>query len=199
MGGHVLALDTILSAVFFFAGKWTPELRRNQSRDVFRFLLCRLYDQGRGQLMNAELTLAQGTLAQKLGLSRQWVGELLERLKEAGWIEYYAPVLEDGMRGSTIFRVGRQLKRLLVMLWKSKRRLPAGRQGKKPVKSDANNPWQFSPSIEEKRHQQILEQENTPPSPEILKRIPLLKRWLDRGTGEAGQKAPSSPPQSAHA
>jgi hypothetical protein len=174
MSSGILALDTILSATFCFVGRWSPALKRNQSRELLRFLLCRLYDQGRGQLMNAQFTLAQGTLAHKSGLSRQWVGELLDRLQDAGWIEYYAPVLDDGMRGSTIFRVGRQLKRLLVMLQKSKRR-------KTPAKSDANKAWQFSPSQEEKRHLQILEQETIPPKPEVLKRIPLLKQWLERG------------------
>jgi len=201
MGKDVLALDTIISAVFCFAGKWTPELKGNQSRDLLRFLLCRLYDQSRGQLVNAQLTLAQGTLASKLGLSRQWVGALLERLQEAGWIEYYAPVLSEGMRGSTIFRVGGQLKRLLLMLLKSKRRLPAlphrqagGRQGKTSRKPADNNPWQFSPSQEERRQQQLLEQENTPPTPELLKRIPLLQRWLDRGRGSEGKEDASESP-----
>jgi DNA-binding Lrp family transcriptional regulator len=174
MGGHILALDVVLSAVFFFAGKWTPALKRNQSRDLLRFLLCRLYDQGRGDLGRAQLTLAQGTLARKLGLSRQWVGELLDRLQDAGWIEYYAPVLDDGMRGSTIFRVGRQLKRLLVMLLKSRKRTT-------PAKSYDNNRWRFSPSNEEKRQRTILEKENTPPRPELLRRIPLLRQWLNRG------------------
>jgi DNA-binding Lrp family transcriptional regulator len=174
MGSGVLALDVVLSAVFFFAGKWSPALKRNQSRDLLRFLLCRLYDQGRGDLGRAQLTLAQSTVARKLGLSRQWIGELLARLQSAGWIEYYSPVLEDGMRGSCIFRVGRQLKRLLVMLLKSRKR-------KTPTKSDANKAWQFSPSHEEKRQKAILEQENRPPRPEILKRIPLLKAWLERG------------------
>jgi hypothetical protein len=174
MGSGVLALDVVLSAVFFFAGKWTPALKRNQSRDLLRFLLCRLYDQSRGQLASGHVTLAQGTLARKLGLSRQWVGILLTRLQEAGWIEYAAPVLDDGMRGSTIFRVGRQLKRLLVMLLKARTR-------KTPAKSHDNDRWRFSPSDEEKRQKAILEKENRPPKPEILKRIPLLKAWLDRG------------------
>jgi DNA-binding Lrp family transcriptional regulator len=177
MGRGVLALDVILSAVFFFAGTWTPALKRNQSRDLLRFLLCRLYDQGRGDLGRAQLTLAQSTLARKLGLSRQWIGELLDRLRDAGWIDCYAPVLDDGMRGSTIFRVGRQLKRLLIMLLRSRKR-------KTPTKLDANKAWQFSPSLEEKRHLQILEQENKPPKPELLKRIPLLKQWLERGQKE---------------
>ncbi len=171
MGSRVLALDTILSATFCFVDRWTPALSRNHSRDLLRFLILRLYDQSRGQLLNAQLTLAQGTLARKLGLSRQWVGELLARLQEAGWVEYYAPVLPDGMRASSIFRIGGQLKRLLVMLLKSKRR-------KTPAKSDVNKRWQFSPSQEEKRQQQIRKQETTPPKPELLARIPLLRQWM---------------------
>jgi hypothetical protein len=137
MGSGVLALDVVLSAVFFFAGKWTPALKRNQSRDLLRFLLCRLCDQSRGQLMVGQITLAQSTLARKLGLSRQWVGELVHRLEAAGWIEHYSPTLPDGTNGSTIFRVGRQLKRLLMMLLKSRKR-------KTPIKSDANRRWQWS-------------------------------------------------------
>src|SRR5882724_10334624 len=116
MGGSVIALDTILSATFFFSVKWSSDLQSNKSRDLLRFLLCRLYDEGRGQLVNAQLTLAQTTLAKKLGMSRQWIGELVHRLEAAGWIEHYSPTLPDGTNGSTIFRVGRQLKRLLVTL-----------------------------------------------------------------------------------
>jgi hypothetical protein len=144
MDSGVLALDTVISATFHFMVQWSPGLKRTQSRDLLRFLLCRLYDQGRGHLVNAQVTLAQGTLAQKLGLSRQWIGTLLDRLQTKGWLEYHAPVLAAGMRGSTIFRIGRQLKRLLVMLSKAKPRGNAGKSG-------AKSRWQFSPSKEEKK------------------------------------------------
>ena len=174
MGSGVLALDTVLSATFHFVTKWSPGLRRNQSRDLLRFLVCRLYDQSRGKLVLGQLTLAQGTLARKLGLSRQWIGILLERLQEAGWIEYQAPVLPDGMRGSCIFRIGKQLKRLLVMLTKAKPRGSA-------TKSAAKSRWQFSPSPEEKRFLQILIKEDEPPKPHLLAKIPLLSLWLQRG------------------
>ena len=42
--------------------------------------------------MQAQITLAQGALARKLGLSRQWIGILLQRLQEAGWLEYHANI-----------------------------------------------------------------------------------------------------------
>ncbi len=174
MRSRVLALDTILSATLYFAGKWHPELKRNQSRDLLRFLICRLYDAGRGKLVGTRLTLAQGTLARKVGLSRQWIGILLARLQGAGWIECYAPTLDDGMRGSTIFRAGRQLKRLLLMLSKAKPR-------KTPTKLAAKTRWQFSPTLREKKQILIRQKEHQPPSDRILSQIPLLRLWLRRG------------------
>jgi hypothetical protein len=180
MGGHVLALDTILSATFFFVGKWSPDLARNRSRDLLRFVLCRFYDAGRGTVQNAQFTLAQTTLAHKLGLSRQWVGILLARLQEAGWVEFYAPTLPDGTNGSTIFRPGRQLKRLVIALLKSRR-------AKKPAKPVAQSTWHFSPSAEEKKLNLIRQKEMEPPKPEVLRRMPLLRRWLSRGNSGESQ------------
>jgi hypothetical protein len=187
MGSDVLALDTIQSATFFFAGKWSPKLKGNQARDVLRFLVCRLYDQGRGRVGSAQIILAQTTLARKLGLSRQWIGVLLDRLQQAGWLECYAPRLDTGMHGSTVFRPGRQLKRLLITLAK-------GRARKSPKKCAANDRWRFSPSKEEKRLFFIRQREQEVPSPEMLARMPLLKRWLGRG----GDTCSSTPPTLLH-
>jgi hypothetical protein len=158
-------------------GKWQPELKRNQSRELLRFLICRLYDAGRGQLVGTRLTLAQGTLARKLGLSRQWIGTLLARLQDAGWLECSAPTLDGGMKGSTVFRVGRQCKRLLLLLLKAKPR-------KSPAKSAANTRWQFSPTCIEKRQMLIRQKEQKPPSETTLSKLPLLKLWLGRGEEE---------------
>jgi DNA-binding Lrp family transcriptional regulator len=174
MGNGRLALDTILSATFYFSVKWSSGLQSNKARDLLRFLLCRLYDEGRGQLVNTQLTLAQTTLAKKLGMSRQWVGELVQRLEATGWIEHHSPVLPDGTNGSTMFRIGRQLKRLVVMLSKSPR-------GKRPTTSPAKSSWHFSPLHGEKTLLAIHTKENEPPKPEVLARMPLLKQWLQRG------------------
>jgi hypothetical protein len=170
----MLTLDNILSAVSFFVGRITPDLKRNQSRDLLRFLICRLYDQSKGQLHKGQVTLAQTTLAKKLGLSRQWVGILLARLRQEGWLEFYAPKLETGIRGSTIFRIGRQLQRILLKLIKSKPK-------KNEVDLPANERWQFSPSKEEKKTLLILKKERIPPHSDILNRLPLLRTWLNRG------------------
>src|SRR2546428_13951136 len=119
MGYDLLGLDTIQSAMFCLVERWTPALSRNYSRDPLRFLLCRLYDQSRGNLFSARLTLAQTTLAKKLGLSRQRVGELVRRLDEAGWLVHVSPTLPDCANGPTMIQIGKQLKRGLIILAKS--------------------------------------------------------------------------------
>jgi hypothetical protein len=174
MGGDILALDSILSATFHFATKWSSQLQSNKARDLLRYIVCRLYDEGRGQLMNTQLCLAQTTVARKLGISRQWVGTLVQRLEETGWLIHTSEKLPDGTNGSTTWRIGRMFKRLLIMLTKSNRR-------KTPIPKPAKSTWHFSPLKREKEILSILEKEKEPPSPALLERIPLLKVWLQRG------------------
>src|SRR5215210_4835127 len=108
MHGDTLSLDNILSATFYFTTKWSSHLQSNKARDLLRYLVCRLYDQGHGNLINAQLELAQTTVARKLGMSRQWVGELTQRLEEQDWIEHSSSKLPDGTNTSTVWRAGRQ-------------------------------------------------------------------------------------------
>src|SRR5262249_17262035 len=119
MGGSVLTLDQIWSATSTFTIKWSIGLESNKAHRVLHYLLCRLYDDWRGELVQGQLALAQTTVREKLGISRQWIGELVGRLERAGWIEYTSSKLPDGTNSSCVWRVGRQLKRLLVMLSKS--------------------------------------------------------------------------------
>src|SRR5215203_5738536 len=174
MSGDILALDSILSATFHFTTTWSSHLQSNKARDLLRYVVCRLYDEGRGQLMNTQLTLAQTTLARKLSISRQWVGTLVQRLEAEGWLEHFSPTLADGTNGSTVWRVGRLLKRLLVMLTKSHRR-------KTPIPKPAKSTWHFSPLRREKEILAILDKEKALPAPSLIAKIPLLRTWLNRG------------------
>jgi len=150
-------------------------LTRTQARDLLRFLVCRWYDAGRGHLVKSPVKLSQGTLARKLGISRQWCQVLLGRLRDQGWLTYYAQLLPDGMRGSCVLSAGRQLKRLLVMLAKSRR-------GKEKQRNSADKlRWRISPSPEERKLLLIRQKENEPPPEQTLVKIPLLKAWLERG------------------
>jgi hypothetical protein len=162
-----------------------PEgLESNKAHRVLHYLLCRLYDEGRGQLVNARLTLAQATLAKKLNMSKRWVNTLSRRLADAGWIEYHSSKIADGTNSSCVWRVGRQFKRLLITLVKSQQR-------KSPQKHTAKSTCTFSPSIEEKRIFSIREKEKASPRLALMARIPMLKKWLERGKEQIGEKEDS--------
>jgi hypothetical protein len=167
-------LDTILSSTFCFVDRWSSGLSGNKARDVLRYLTIRLFDQSRGNLLHARITLAQGTIAKKVGISGKWCWALCQRLQAEGWVEFTSSPLPNGMRSSSTFAIGRQFKRLLVMLGKSGR-------AKKRATSDTHDRWKFSPSAEEKEILLRRQKEKEPPPERILAKIPLLKIWLNRG------------------
>jgi hypothetical protein len=129
-----LSLDTIISASTFFAGQWSPTLKGNQSRDVLRLVLNKLYGASQGNLFHARMRCSHAALAASCKLSREWTCTLVGRLRQAGWIETHAPRLPDGKQEETLFRPGRMLKRLLVMLLRSRQRQRSSRVNDRPQK-----------------------------------------------------------------
>jgi hypothetical protein len=119
-----LTLDTIISASTFFAGQWSATLKGNQSRDVLRLVVSKLYGASQGNLFHARVRCSHAALAAKCDLSREWTCTLVGRLRQAGWLETSAPRLPDGTQEVTTFRVGRMLKRVILMLLKSRQRHP---------------------------------------------------------------------------
>lgn len=111
-------LDTLTVRVYDEAQRCSPTRTRGQARDVLAAVLRRLYSAGSGQLATAEFSLSQGVLAQELRLSRQWLGALLTRLQETGWIMF-----EGAGGAATRFRAGPQLLRVEGLL---KEDVPAG-------------------------------------------------------------------------
>jgi hypothetical protein len=178
--GRELALDNILSAAFFFSGEWTPALKRNQSRDLLRQLLCRLYGASKGDLFHARIRASHANLGDKLGLSREWVCKLGQRLHDAGWIDYRALRLPDGKFEIGVFSVGRKLKRLLCMLLgyrKPRRRVNDFSHSFPLLKKEREKNF----SLARKKQ---LEREQQPPSSETIRKAPILGTWLKRGGGE---------------
>jgi len=96
--------DTLNVRVYDAARRLSPTFTRGQARDVLAAVLRHLYQAGGGQLATAEIVLAQGVLADELQLSRQWLGVLLTRLRDAGWI-----VCEGAGGAATRFGAGPQL------------------------------------------------------------------------------------------
>jgi hypothetical protein len=109
--GTSARFDTLSVRVYDEARRCSPTLTRGQARDVLAAVLRRLYSAGSGQLATAEFTLSQGVLAQELRLSRNWLGVLLTRLRDAGWI-----VFEGAGGATTRFRAGPQLLRVERLL-----------------------------------------------------------------------------------
>lgn len=119
----LLNLDSVVNGALFFVGQWSPRLKRNQSRDVLRLVINKLYGASRGSLFHAQIRCSHAALADSLDLSREWMCTLLQRLKKEGWIESFAPRRPGSQRQEvSTFRPGRMLKRLLIMLLKSKQR-----------------------------------------------------------------------------
>lgn len=117
-----ITLDTIISSAFYFVGQWTPELRRNQSRDLLRLVLSKMYFPSQGNLFHARIRASHAGLAASLDLSREWTCKLSRRLCESQWLVASAPRLPDGKQEISIYKPGKRLKRLLVMLLRSKQR-----------------------------------------------------------------------------
>jgi len=168
-----LSLDTIISRFTYCLRKWTPSLTRTQAADLVRYLIYLLYNDGKGNLNCAQVIVAQTQLADKFHLSRQWVGRLLARIQEEGWLEYYAPTLPDGTNAPTIYRAGRRLKRMWIALLKSKQR-------KTPAKQGAHSSGHSFPTKVVRKLLSILESENKEPTPEQKLKMPLLETWMKR-------------------
>lgn len=118
----VLSLDTLCNAATYFVGQWTPDLKRNQSRDLLRLVLSKMYFPSQGNLFHARIRASHASLAASLDLSREWTCKLSRRLCESQWLVALAPRLPDGKQEISIYKPGKRLKKLLVMLLKSKQR-----------------------------------------------------------------------------
>jgi len=189
MGASILTLDTILSATFHHTRKWSEHLVSNQARDLLRFVIMHLYSEGQGNLINATWTQAQSTIAKKLDLSARWVGELTARLQDQGWIDHASHKLPDGMNSSTVWRAGRQLKRLIISITKSHmKQVKRAAQAQLRV---AKGPSHFFPPFQGVKNF-LYPPPKKDPQPEDLKKLPgigsILGQWLQRGKEEEREK-----------
>jgi hypothetical protein len=176
MRSGTLTLDTILSATSFHVRKWSPELVRTQGRDLLRFLIIRLYSDNQGNLNTASLTISQSLLADKIGVTREWCNKLLAQLKDAGWLQYSSGRREGGLRTTCTFAVGNTLRRLLIALTKSHAQ-------KNQQKHDVKSRSQSFPLSMKKYLSYIPQKENETLKPEVLAKMPLLEKWIERGQG----------------
>jgi hypothetical protein len=69
--------------------------------------------------------------------------------------------------------------------------LSKSRRGEKLRNPPAKCHWHFSPLKREKEILLLLSNEQELPTPEVIARIPMLKRWLERGKDKTGSKEDS--------
>jgi hypothetical protein len=101
---QAVRFDTLSVKVCDEVRQSSPTLGRSQAQYVRAAVLRHLYPASGGHLATAEVSLDQGALAQEVDLSRQWLGVLLTRLQDAGWI------VSEGAGGATTrLRAGPQL------------------------------------------------------------------------------------------
>jgi hypothetical protein len=98
-----------------------------------------MYFPSQGNFFHARIRASHAALGASLDLSREWTSKCVGKLRDAKWIETFAPRLPNGKQEITIFRPGKMLKRLLVMLLKSKQR----------SKNRVNTPSQVIPTKEQ--------------------------------------------------
>ena len=101
---QAVPFDTLSVRVFDQVRLSSPTLGRTQAQYVLTTVLLRLYRASGGHLATAEVSLDPGALAQEVQLSRQWLGVLLTRLQDAGWV-----VCEGAGGATTRLRAGPQL------------------------------------------------------------------------------------------
>src|SRR2546429_2301389 len=83
---QAVPFDTLSVRVFDEVRQSSPTLGRTQAQYVLTAVLRHLYRASGGHLATAEVILAQGVLVRELQLSQRWLGVLLTRLRDAGWI-----------------------------------------------------------------------------------------------------------------
>lgn len=121
-----VSIDTLLSRLYQVTHA-NKELGRSQARDVLRLIVQKLHWYSRGELAYATLVIDQGHIAERLGLSRRWVCELVRRLCAAGYLRTTDQGYSNGNGGfpggtaglhcrPLLYRIGAKVSQFLYQL-----------------------------------------------------------------------------------
>jgi len=113
---QILSVDNIISATAFRLRRWDKSLSRTAASELLRTLVCRFYGQTPTNIFRSRIRASQAALADHAGISREWCCTLLGRMRSSGWIEYRAVRQDDGRFAPIVFRAGKKLKRLVMIL-----------------------------------------------------------------------------------
>jgi len=119
---QILSVDNIISALSYRLRRWDKPLSRTAASELLRTFVCRFYGQTPTNIFRSRIRSSQAALADHAGISREWTCTLLGRMRSSGWIEYRAVRQQDGRFAPIVFRAGKKLKRLIMILLGARRK-----------------------------------------------------------------------------
>lgn len=154
MKNYQASIDTLLSRLYQLTHT-NKEIGRTVGRDVLRLIVQKLHWHSGGDLAYATLVIDQGHIADRLGISRRWVCEMVKRLCAEGYLrtsdQGYSngnagfPGGTDGLhRRPLLYRIGAKISQFLYQL--------NGRREKAQQNQVRKSPYQLEPpSVSEKK------------------------------------------------
>lgn len=126
MKTYQASIDTLLSRLYQLTHT-NKEIGRTVGRDVLRLIVQKLHWHSRGELAYATLVIDQGHIADRLGISRRWVCEMVKRLCAEGYLRTSDQGYSNGNAGfpggtgglhcrPLLYRIGARVSQFLYQL-----------------------------------------------------------------------------------
>jgi hypothetical protein len=117
---RILSQDTIQNRVRYVLQAQHPELARTKALALLLLVIGKLYEAGKGNIFRGVIRIAHGQLAthETVRCTRNWTCQSLKRLEVAGLLRVTYLRRSDGKFDPGIYRIGPQLKRIIVALLK---------------------------------------------------------------------------------
>jgi hypothetical protein len=116
----ILSQDTIQNRVRYVLQSQHPDLARTKALGLLLLVIGKLYDSGKGNVFRGVIRIAHGQLAthETIHCSRPWACHLIGLLEDARFLSITYLRTPDGKFDPGIYRIGPQLKRVIVALLK---------------------------------------------------------------------------------
>jgi hypothetical protein len=116
----ILSQDTIANRVRYVLQAQHPELARTKALALLLLVIGKLYESGTGNIFRGVIRIAHGQLSthETVRCSRVWTCHSLKLVESAGFLRVTYLRCPDGKFDPGIYRIGPQLKRIIVALLK---------------------------------------------------------------------------------
>jgi hypothetical protein len=116
----ILSQDTIQNRVRYVLQAQHPDLSRTKALALLLLVIGKLYESGKGNIFRGVIRIAHGQLAthETIRCSRPWACHLIGLLEDTRFLNITYLRTLDGKFDPGIYRIGPQLKRIIVALLK---------------------------------------------------------------------------------